>query len=253
MVEPVRSQVPFQRQADVLERRERIFDELRRALRLQVKSTGEVTAPCADSKTLGELQDIEAAVAKLTASLRQRRPQRGPAENTRKAIDLVLTHLDRHGPSLWGPAIALPPTNGGGIRLVDRTNLLLEAFFGIVKHGERCRSGRKNLGQDLEQLPAGALLAQNLAHSDYVEILCGSLDNLPRELAKLDSSDRRYALPVRKRAAPDQPTDVASSSLPKADRAIIRSEELEERLFAAARSRAPRRQSTRKRRAATLD
>jgi hypothetical protein len=253
MVEPVRSQVPFQRQADVLERRERIFDELRRALRLQVKPSGDVTAPCADSKALADLCKIEAAVAKLTASLRQRRPQRGPAENSRKAIDVVLTHLDRHGPSLWGHAIALPPTAGGGIRLVDRTNLLLEAFFGFVKHGERRRSGRKNLGQDLEQLPAGALLAQNLAHSDYVEILCGSLDNLPREFAKLDSSDRRYALPVRKRAAPDQPTDVASSSLPKADRAIIRSEELEERLFAAARSRAPRRQPTRKRRAATLD
>ena len=252
-VEPVRSEVPFQRQADTLERRARLFGELRQALRLRVKPDGKVTSPLADSKALAELHDIKAAVEKLTDSLRQRRPKRGPAENTRKAIDLILAHLDRHGSSLCGHAITLPTAAGGGIRLVDRTNLLLESFFGVVKHGERRRSGRKHLGQDLEHLPAGALLAQNLTHSDYVEILCGSLNDLPREFAKLDSCDRRYALPVRKRAAPQQPTDVVSSSLPKAERHIFRSEELEERLFAAARSRAPYLQSTRKRRAATLD
>jgi len=41
--------------------------------------------------------------------------------------------------------IALPETVGGGVRLVERTNVLLETFFHEIKHGERRRSGRKVL------------------------------------------------------------------------------------------------------------
>jgi hypothetical protein len=47
---------------------------------------------------------------------------------------------------------------------------------------ERRRSGRKNLAQDLEHLPASAALAYNLKDADYVSIVCGSLDKLPQAL-----------------------------------------------------------------------
>jgi len=141
----------------------------------------------------------------------------------------------------------LPEAAGGGARLVDRTNLALEGFFGAMMHAERRRSGRKNLGQDLEHLPGGAPLAHNLTCADYVEIVCGSLDDLPRAFAELDAADRRFALPVRNRAAPREQSDVLGSSLPRADRAIVRSEKLEERIRTAACSRPPRRQPTRNR------
>ncbi len=253
IVVPVRSQVPFQRPAAVLESRARLFAELRQALRLRVTRADDTPAPaCADAKTLDELQDIRQAVAQLAGSLRDRRPERGPAEDTRQAIDLILTHLDRHGPSLWGHAIALPDALGGRTRLVDRTNLPLEGFFHGVKHGERRRSGRKTLTQDLEHLPAPALLATNLKKADYVETLCGRLDQLPSAFAELDANDRRLALPVRTRGSPDEPRDLVSSSMPTADRDLIRSDGLKERVLAAARSRAPHRLPTGKPRAATV-
>ncbi|MDN5849635.1 MAG: hypothetical protein L0H63_08325 [Nitrococcus sp.] len=80
-----------------------------------------------------------------------------PAHDMREAIDLILRHLDTHGPYLWGHAIELAPP-AAGVRLVARTNALVETFFGKLKHGERRRSGRKNLGQDLDHLPAEAAL-----------------------------------------------------------------------------------------------
>ena len=253
IVEPVRSQVPFQRPAAVLEVRARLLAELRQVLRLRVKrADGEPAPACADAKTLDELQDIQRAVEQLAAALRDRRPERGPAQDTRQAIDLILTHLDRHGPSLWGHAIVLPDALGGGTRLVDRTNLPLEGFFHGVKHGERRRSGRKTLTQDLENLPAPALLATNLKKADYVEKLCGSLDQLPSAFAALDANDRRLALPVRKRGSPDEPRDLVSSSMPTPDRHLVRSDGLQERILAAARSRAPHRPPTGKPRAATV-
>src|SRR5207245_1041030 len=70
---------------------------------------------------------------------------RGRAKDTREAIDLILEHLDRHGPYLWGHALRLPRRVGGGIRLVARTNNGLESLFHTIKHGERRRSGRKIL------------------------------------------------------------------------------------------------------------
>ncbi len=249
---PVRGQIPFQRHATVLEARTRLFTELRQALRLKVKPLPQVPSSPADSKSLNERRDIRQAVENLTRSLRDRRPQRGPAEQTRQAIDLILKHLDRHGPSLWGHAISLPQAAGGGIRLVDRTNLLLEGFFHAFKHGERRRSGRKVLTQDLEALPGAAILATNLIQPDYVAILCGTLDNLPSAFADLDADDRSRVLPLRQRASSCPWPDVASSSLPAVDRPLVRSEGLKDRVLAAARSRAPQHPSSKKRCTATV-
>jgi len=132
---------------------------------------------------------------------------------------------------------------GGGIRLVDRTNNCLEGLFDDIKHGERRRSGRKILTQDLEQLPPAAALATNLRASDYVAIVCGTLDQLPHAFAQLDAaSRRRSALVARDAARPADATDcdVVSASLPRADRVLIRTEHMDQRIRAAAGSRAPR-------------
>ncbi len=247
IIEPVRSTLPFQGPARTLERRARLFDELRDALRLQVKPPPHQPAAPADAQPqLAELRDVKKAVADLQDSLHERRPERGPAQDMRKAIDVILTHLACHGPSLWGHGIALPPEAGGGIRVVERTNVRLESFFHEIKHGERRRSGRKVLTQDFEQLPAAAVFARNLTQPDYVTILCGTLEDLPRACAQLDAADRSRSLPARLRAAAStavgaEDTDIVSASLPKADRDLVRTEAMQDRVLAEARSRAPRR------------
>lgn len=250
IVEPVRSELPFQRPARTLETRGRLFDELRASLRLKPKPSSTAAAIVVGAKEQrDEILDVERAVKSLRASLAKRRPERGPAEDMRKAIDLILEHLDRHGPSLWGHVITLPEKAGGGIRLVERTNVVLEAFWHQIKHGERRRSGRKILTQDFEHLPAAAALARNLTKPDYVTILCGTLDQLPHAFAQLDACDRDRSLPARLRAAasahPEQ-ADIVSSSLPKADRDLVRMETMRERVLAEAGSRAPRRQPRRR-------
>jgi hypothetical protein len=246
IVHPIDSRVPFEKVAATLRARAGLFTELRDALRLRPKPSGRNgPAPSVPTpeQAAGELRDIEAAVTALTASLRARRPERGPAQDQRQAIDTILTHLHRHGHTLFGHVIRLPPGVGGGIRLVDRTNNCLEGLFDDIKHGERRRSGRKILTQDLEQLPPAAALATNLRSSDYVAIVCGTLDQLPQAFAQLDAaSRRRSALVARDAARPANATDcdVVSASLPRADRVLIRTEHMDRRIRAAARSRAPR-------------
>ena len=194
ILHPVESQVPFEKVARTLRARAAIFAELRDALRLRPKPAGR-NATGSPLLTLeqatAELRDVEAAVAALTTALVERRPERGPAQEERQAIDIVLAHIKRHGARLFGHAIELPISVGGGIRLVERTNNCLEGLFDDMKRGERRRSGRKVLTQDLEQLPPAAALATNLRSADYVAILCGSLDKLPQAFAQLDASCRR--------------------------------------------------------------
>jgi len=248
VLEPTLSEEAFARVAQTLGRRAELFEELRAALRLTPKPAGrredQPARPANPLKALSELQDVQVAVDRLAASLRERRPQRGPAQDTRQAIDLVLRHLETHGKHLWGHAIPLPPEAGGGVRLVDRTNNRLEGFFHGLKHGERRRSGRKILTHDFESLPPGTALAQNLDHPDYVAILCGSLDNLPHAFAKLDADDksRTLASPAcdTQPAKAPAPSPLASASIPREDRALIRSDVLRIRIAAAANSRAPR-------------
>jgi hypothetical protein len=227
---------PFGATATTLERRAKLFNELRKALRLAPKSNGRLPVPPAHkdpAKALEEIVDIRNAVAKLTASLRKRRPERGPGKDFRRAIDLILTHLDVHGPFLWGHGVTVQNQSGASLLLVDRTNDILESFFHGIKHGERRRSGRKNLAQDFEQLPPAAALAQNLNRPDYVEIVCGSLESLPQAFAKLDRGNRSRSIAASSSYSAEL-SDIESASMSSTDRRLVRTEEMDERVMEAA-------------------
>ncbi len=230
ILRPVRCDIPrFHPVGVALDMRVKFFAELRRALRLEDKAKARGTGPEREAR---KLNDIRSSVENLTASLRGRRPERGPAKDLRAAIDLILSHLDRHGPHLWGHVITIPQECGGGIRLVDRTNNILESWFGSLKHAERRRSGRKILTQDFERLPPSAALALNLDRPDYVEILCGSLGDLPAAFARLDAANRHKPTAARQGSV-----DPETASLSTRDRRLVRIPALEKRITAAAQTR----------------
>lgn len=245
ILDPVVSEAIFTSVTGTLANRAALFDELRGALRLSQKVSTDATLSShlsTDSveRAVAELKDVHQALDSLTDSLRNRRPERGPAQDTRKAIDIILDHLDSHGNSLWGHVIQLPDDVGGGIRVVDRTNNLMEGFFHQMKHGERRRSGRKVLTRDFECLPAAASLAYNLTCSDYVELLCGSLENLPAAFAQIDAIRCTHTLEVLPSLMQTVNIGIASASLPRADLSLVRTSVMRKRIEAAARSRAPR-------------
>jgi len=218
-----------------LKRRAALFDELRDKLRLAKKMP--------ENESEEDIDVMCSQFKEWTISLENSRPKSGPAKDVRDAIDIILKHIKTHGDNLWGHAISLPEKAGGGIRLVNRTNESLENFFGKMKHGERRRSGRKNLGQDLEHLPAEAVLAYNLKHPDYVSIVCGSLDQLPLAFAQLDMEEenrKQKGLPLQETMNLEQVLQLSTASLSSADRRVIRTEEMNQRIMKAAQSRAPR-------------
>ena len=197
---PVDSDLSFRQITQRLRCRAKLFDELRDTLHLAAAPPRGISSlvpipwgPPGD-ETAEDLDKMHEQLDALVSSLQERRPKRGPAQDTREAIALILDHIDRHGENLWAHAIPLPENAGGGIRLVPRTNFQIENLFKAMKHGERQRSGRKHLTQDLEHLPAEAMLVHNLKCPDYVSIICGSLDRLAEAFAKLDREERERRL-----------------------------------------------------------
>jgi hypothetical protein len=235
-LEPVSSQVPFRQVSERLRRRAALLDEMRTVLRHEAMPENDETSH--------DLDQIHRQLDTWADSLRERRPARGPAQDTREAIDVILTHLDTHGRSLWGHAIRLPDRLGGGVRMVARTNYLAENFFGDLKHDERRRSGHKNLGHDLELMPAEAALVRNLERDDYVTIVCGSLDRLAEAFAEMDRDEHQRKLdgifPEEQDDDLESLLQLESASLSAADRRVVRTEDMNRRVAAAARSRAPR-------------
>ena len=74
--------------------------------------------------------------------------------------------------------------------------------FGVARQGVRRRLGRTHLRRDLEDQPAQVALAANLMHPDYVQVVCGTLDQLPRAFAE---RDRQAAIepPLLERTKPE--------------------------------------------------
>ncbi len=232
ILESVSCEVPFLQIVRRISRRAELFDELRDQLRL--------ASNMPEDESEHDINSMRENFEEWIFSLKERRPKRGPSEDTRRAIDIILKHVEDHGENLWGHIVPLSERAGGGVRLVVRTNERLENFFKAIKHAERRRSGRKILTQDLEHLPAEAVFVYNLNDEEYVNIVCGSLENLAKVFAQIDQNKAISTQPENL----ERKLQISTSSLSTADRRIIRTDVMNQRIEKAAKSRAPRLLST---------
>jgi hypothetical protein len=203
-------------------------------MRINPKMSGaKISTPVSQEKQISELNDIEQTLEDFRVSLSIRRSKRGLVQDMREAIDAILKHLDRHGESLWGHVVHLPEEVGGGIRLIERTNIDAEGFFNVYKQGERRRSGRKVLSQDLESTPPESALVKNIKDTSYIQILCGSIEKLPEAFAKLDKEKESKS---NRNILDKQKDKIETASLSRSDKIFIRKIFLGEKILGAAAS-----------------
>ena len=105
------------------------------------------------------LHEIEEKTTAYHEEIRQRvsYAQAKSQKTTEKSAEsIILKYLDRYSSHLFGHPLLID--NGNILAVVERTNNVAEHFFGADKQKLRRRLGRANLGRDLEDQPAQAVL-----------------------------------------------------------------------------------------------
>jgi hypothetical protein len=99
---------------------------------------------------------------------------------------IVITHLDKYRPYLFGHR--LPGAHG---IVAPRTNNLEEQTFRKVKRGCRRLHGRGHLRRDVDEMPEGAMLLQNLRHADYRATVYGGQteEDMARRFSEIDRAE----------------------------------------------------------------
>jgi len=177
-ISPILDNITARKTIRELEARAELFDSFRAIFRLEGQIPNEVNPNYINSINKFETnmkRQVDDFVQKLKAKFEASKT----SEVERLSIKIILDHLERHGKYLWGHIIKLPEEAGGGIKLVDRTNNVLESFFHKMKHYERRRSGRKILTQDFENIPPAATLVMN--YTKHLPLCFSRIDREHRE------------------------------------------------------------------------
>lgn len=188
-ISPILDNITARKTIHELEARADLFDSFRAIFRLEGQIPDEVNPNYISSVNKFEI-NMKKQVDDFIQQLKTRYDASNTGEDEKLSIKIILDHLERHGKYLWGHLVKLSEKAGGGIRLVDRTNNVLENFFHKMKHHERRRSGRKILTQDFENIPPAATLVMNYTRPDYIQMTCGTLDNLPLCFSRIDKEQR---------------------------------------------------------------
>lgn len=165
-----------------------LFQQLRAVL--QLEDPTRPRSPLLPEVELLARSHIEADLQRFVEDLNRR--QCCVSSDFDSVERIILEQIGRYRQHLFGHPV-LKDDQGQILAVVDRTNNSLETVFAGDKQGLRRRTGRKNLGRDLEDQPSQAVLVRNLKEPAYVQILCGSLDNLPEALARLEQPASSYA------------------------------------------------------------
>ena len=205
VLEPVReSACGLPAAAQRLERSQAVFATLRDLLRLrhdQLRGRGPhepLSAAAAAALLDAVAEQVRQHRRQLRRRVRAQRKQGTGGEHCPEAI--VLDYLDRYRDHLFGHPLARDG-EGRVVAVVERTNNPAEHFFSQAKRELRRRLGRAHLGRDMQDQPAQVALTANLHDPDYVRIVCGTLDGLPRAFAELVRSGQATARPALDRYA----------------------------------------------------
>jgi hypothetical protein len=204
----------FRSIVEAIQEKADIFDKFRETLRLDseggyISKMGEVEP---DAMTLAEMEEKLGA---LIADFQLEHTTMG--ENAKKAVDIIIAHMEEHGKFLWGHRVTMHKPNGDSIvRFAYRTNNVIECFFRPIKKNIRRRNGCGDTGHHLEHVSSAICYVNNLMNKEYLDIVYnGSLDNLPEKFALYDSQKR---IPN----TIDTANTPIRGSLPAADKTIIR-------------------------------
>jgi len=163
---------------DELKWRSRIFDDLRRAMRITLPGDSNGLN---DDGTTQVMSSIQEAVKRFRSRIHQ--------DRTLASDPLCLKmagQVDKYGDKLFADPIEADTPSGPILISPQRTNNILEQFFRELNRSNRRKTGNNSMQRVLENMMADAPLVKNLDNPDYMATLLGGKSSLEDLFASMD-------------------------------------------------------------------
>ena len=165
--------------AATFEKAYEVFTQLRQGLRLG--SVGKT--PMSETYTLGQ-EDQREVKRDLKSLCNKWREEKEHSEKEEKRLyEIALTHVARYETKLFDEGTEKLNEEG------DRTTNELEREWRNFKRRCRRRNGHGKIKKEMQTMLAETLLVENLAIPEYVTVVLGSLEELPKRMAELSSAE----------------------------------------------------------------
>ena len=196
-----------------------VFTDLRAVLRLEKT---DVYKQEKDKKTpdeLGAILRLEEETSGFRSVCIERLGSGAASAAQAGALRTVIAYLDQYGPYLFGHFVTTYDASGNtAIKLIERSNNIMERSYRDQKHQIRRRTGIKNLGFVFEHLFPAAAMMVNLENPIYQQTVLNNKTrgDLAGLISSLDGVMDYCDTPMFQ-----DDFDLVGGRLPKADKKIV--------------------------------
>jgi hypothetical protein len=197
-----------------------VFTELREVLRLEKT---DVYKQAKDRKIPDELQvvaSLKEETSRFRGILNERLDTGFGSDAHADAFEIILAYFDKYESYLFDHFVTSYDAVSGNItiKLIERSNNIMEKSYRDQKHKIRRRTGAKNLGFIFEHLFPAAAMVVNLENPTYQQTVLMNMTrgDLISQFSTLDD-----CMDYRETPMFQDDLDVVGGRLPRADRKIV--------------------------------
>lgn len=190
----------LQRMVDDFDAKAKVFDQLRKAMRIAPVAGGDGLNSGSDPAAMGP---IKKAVTKFRKRITTRSDYLSHI-GYKKMID----QIDKYWDKLFADPILVQTPNGPMLIQPQRTNNIMERFFRDFRRDTRRKSGTNSISRTLQSMIADTPLVKNLEKPQYLEILLNGLPSLEDRFAQMDIATVRHELHAANQSADRVPVKI---------------------------------------------
>ena len=190
----------LQRMLDEIDAKTKVFDQLRKAMRIAPVSGSEGLNSGSDEAAIGP---IKKAVTKFRERITARSDY--PSNTSYKKM---IEQIDKYWEKLFANRIPVQTTNGQLLIQPQRTNNIMERFFRDFRRDARRKSGNNSISKTLQSMIADTPLVKNLQNPHYIKILLNGQPSLEDRFAQIDIAAVRRELDAAKQTLDRIPPEI---------------------------------------------
>ncbi|MBC8372786.1 MAG: transposase [Planctomycetes bacterium] len=176
----------LQKMIDEFEAKAKVFDQLRKAMRIAPAGGTDGLNSGSDSAAMGP---IKKAVTKFRKRITTRSDYL-----SHTGYKKMIGQIDKYWDNLFADPILVQPPTGPILIQPQRTNNIMERFFRDFRRDARRKSGTNSISRTLQSMIADTPLVKNLKKAQYLQLLLNGLPSLEDRFAQIDIAAVRREL-----------------------------------------------------------